>query len=297
MQRWHLTLGLSAAALLAAALVPTLMTAEAPVEVAVAAPPAPAPQSIPGLSVVADLANPALPAGESAERYVVISLEGESVGAAFSMRPVNVAVVLDRSGSMGAQSKMSYAKQAARELVEALDADDRFALVTFADHAEVVVPQGFLVEALGRSEASLLRSIYAVQEGGGTNLYSGLKEGFGQVRANLDDRSLNRVILLSDGNANVGIIDDDQLSELAGRWIDSGISVSAMGVGLDYNEDLLADMADQGGGSYRFIDNPSALSAVFAEELQQLASVSARGVSVALEMADGVELLDVLGYD
>jgi Ca-activated chloride channel family protein len=292
MQRWHLTLGLSAAALLAAALVPTLMTAEAPVEVAVAAPPAPAPQSIPGLSVVADLANPALPAGESAERYVVISLEGESVGAAFSMRPVNVAVVLDRSGSMGAQSKMSYAKQAARELVEALDADDRFALVTFADHAEVVVPSERVL-----SEASLLRSIYAVQEGGGTNLYSGLKEGFGQVRANLDDRSLNRVILLSDGNANVGIIDDDQLSELAGRWIDSGISVSAMGVGLDYNEDLLADMADQGGGSYRFIDNPSALSAVFAEELQQLARVSARGVSVALEMADGVELLDVLGYD
>lgn len=295
MQRWHLTLGLSATAALAALIVPELLRQEE-VPAPEAPEPAPvvkeaAPRQIEGLEVRADLTNTAVPAGQSSERYVVVTLEGTGATAS-AERPVNVAVVLDRSGSMGAQSKMSYAKQAARELVEALDADDRFALVTFADHAEVPVTS---TEVL--STNALFRSIYAVQEGGGTNLYSGLSEGFGQVRANLDPGSLNRVILLSDGNANVGITDDDQLAELAGRWIDQGVSLTTMGVGLDYNEDLLAAMADQGGGSYRFIDNPSTLAAVFSDELQQLASVAARGVAVSIETAPGVELLDVLGYD
>jgi len=297
MQRWHLTVGLGATAILAALIVPELLSQPQSVtEVAVAPAPAPTPKvtttSIDGLSVSVGLDNPVVPAGKTTERYVVVTLDGAVGSGAAVDRPVNVAVVLDRSGSMGAQSKMSYAKQAARELVEALDADDRFALVTFADHAEVPVASTQVTGISG-----LQRSIYAVQEGGGTNLYAGLSEGFSQVRGNLDGQSLNRVILLSDGNANVGITDDGQLSELAGRWIESGVSVSAMGVGLDYNEDLLATMADQGGGSYRFIDNPSTLTAVFADELQQLAEVAARGVQVSIDTAPGVEILDVLGYD
>jgi len=297
MQRWHLTVGLGATAILAALIVPELISQPQSVtEVAGAPAPAPAPtvvaRNISGLTVSVGVDNPVVPAGKTTERYVVVTLDGHSDAGAMVDRPVNVAVVLDRSGSMGAQSKMSYAKQAARELVEALDADDRFALVTFADHAEVPISSTAVT-----GTSSLLRSIYAVQEGGGTNLYAGLNEGFSQVRGNLDSQSLNRVILLSDGNANVGITDDDQLSDLAGRWIESGVSVSAMGVGLDYNEDLLASMADQGGGSYRFIDNPATLTAVFTDELQQLADVAARGVQVSIDVAPGVELVDVLGYD
>ncbi len=300
MQRWQLTLGLSAGVALAALVVPELLQrGAAPREAASgeAAPvrevaaPAPAAQQIDGLQIRAGLSNPAVPAGSASERYVVVTLEGTRALAS-AEQPINVAVVMDRSGSMEARSKMSYAKRAARELVEALDADDRFALVSFSDRAEVPIPSTYL----GDRQATL-RAIYAVQAGGGTNLYEGLSEGFSQARDGWSSEALSRVVLLSDGNANVGITDEAELTALAGRWTDEGISLSTMGLGLDYNEDLLAAMADRGGGSYRFIDDPSALAAVFSEELQQLASVAARGVMVSVETAPGVELLDVLGYD
>ena len=301
MQRWHLTAGLASLAALATCLAPT-SRARHQVPVVLSTPPVVVPtplvevttppivQSSGGaLHLSAGLDHPAVLRGQSQERYIVITVNADEVGG--EPRPVNMAVVLDRSGSMQEQGKMEYARSAAKEVVNALGEGDRFSLITFSDRSNVVVASGS-----AEDPARLHRLIDSVYEGGGTNLYQGLADGQAQVMGALSDRSVNRVIVLSDGNANVGITRPSALAELSGRYSDSGLSVTTIGLGLDYNEDALAAMADAGGGTYRFVDSPDQLATIFQEELHQLDSVAAEGVMVNVDLP-GVELIDVLGYD
>lgn len=298
MQRWHLTAGLGLVAGLAALVTPELRASPAALP-AVDTLPAhlePVVQDIPepvlsgNLRVTAGLDHPALLPGQTVERLMVITVSADDVGTGTD-RPVNVAVVMDRSGSMGERGKMTYAKAAARELVEALDASDNFAFVTFSDRAQVRSPMASVYDG-----ASLLRTIDAVSEGGGTNLYGGVSEGLAQLSSVASDNAVNRVIVLSDGKANVGVTSESQLAALAARDNASGVRVSTIGLGLDYNEDLLAEMADRGGGTYRFVNDPDVLATVFREELHQMSSVAASGVSVDVDL-EGAELLEVYGYD
>ena len=302
MQRWHLTAGLASLAGLAVFLAPRTEARvgnppQAPVGVDSVAPPLSPPlfqdvqRSRAGdLHLSAGLDHPALMRGQDNERFLVITVGADEVDAG-EQRPVNVAVVMDRSGSMNEQGKMEYARQAAREIVNSLDEGDRFSLVTFSDRSQVVI-----ANAPADDPSRLYRAIDGVYEGGGTNLYAGLTDGQNQVATQSSDRSVNRVIVLSDGKANVGITRPAALASQAGLHVDAGVSVSTIGLGLDYNEDNLAAMADQGGGTYRFVDDPTSLSRIFREELHQLDAVAAEGVEVAVSLP-GVEVVDVLGYN
>ncbi|MCB9758991.1 MAG: VWA domain-containing protein [Alphaproteobacteria bacterium] len=297
MQRWHLTAGLAGSVALAALIVPQLQaTVQTP-------PPSPLVKNTPEdpvappearvlgkLELTAGLDHPVVLAGRIEERLLVMTVRAADSNLG-EERPVNVSVVMDRSGSMAGRGKMDYARIAAKELVEALDARDRFSFVTFSDRAELVVPSSPVLDP-----GALFRAIDRVYEGGGTNLYDGLTEGLAQVRAHADDASVNRVVVLSDGNANVGISDPGELARLAGRWSDQGVSVSTIGLGLDYNEDLLAAMSDRGGGTYRFVDDPDTLAMIFQDELHQMTSVAASGVSLEINLP-GAQLVEVYGYD
>ncbi|MCP4803981.1 MAG: VWA domain-containing protein [Proteobacteria bacterium] len=299
MQRWHLTAGLGLVAALAALVAPDLRAStsspELPVDVPAHQDPvvldvSPVPIDIGNLHVTAGLDHPAVLDGQTVERLMVITIAADDVEGE-SARPVNVSVVMDRSGSMGERGKMTHAKAAARELVEALDADDHFSFITFSDRAQVRVPMSQVLDG-----SSLIRSIDAVSEGGGTNLYEGLSVGLSQLSGVASDSAVNRVIVLSDGKANVGVTSLSQLSSLASRDNDGGVRVSTIGLGLDYNEDLLAEMADRGGGTYRFVSDADTLAGVFREELHQMSTVAASGVSVDVDL-EGTELIDVYGYD
>ncbi|MCB9744854.1 MAG: VWA domain-containing protein [Alphaproteobacteria bacterium] len=297
MQRWHLTVGLVGTFALAALLVPELRGTPdaptpppAPAPTPLTTPPVATPQQQGALTLTAGLDRPALMEGRVEERLLVITLQAEE-GEADVERPVNVAVVIDRSGSMAARGKMEFAKAAARELVASLDVEDRFSLVTFSDRANLLVSSSY-----SETTSPFLRAIDGIYEGGGTNLYGGLEAGLEQVHRHASDGQVNRVIVLSDGLANIGVTDNEEIARAAGRWAEQGVAVSTIGLGLDFNEDLLASMADRGGGTYRFVDEPSTLQAIFREELHQMTSVAARGVAVDVALP-GAELVQVYGYE
>ncbi len=292
MQRWHLTLLLAAQAALAAAFLPDWTRIE-PVMVP---PPAPPPTPLSEIStagtlgVRAGLAQGLVPAGQASEQYLVLTLDGQA-RAADESRDFNIAVVLDRSGSMASAGKLDYARLATDTLMGALDERDRLAVVAFSDEARVLSPSELVVD-----RAQLAGRLAGLQAAGGTNLGAGLLEGLRQVQPHVDPSSLDRVIVLSDGRVNQGETSTDRLASWAGAASADGVTVSAIGLGLDYNEDLLARLADWGGGTYHFVDQPDALAGIFASELERMAAVAAEGVAVQVSPAPGVEILDVLGY-
>jgi len=297
MQRWHVTLICGAAAVVVAAVVEDLAPVSTPTSTAIAPP-----SIVKALSASTDvvrgagfdarvaLDQSALLANTPEERLVVVTLDGHASDG--PELPVNVSVVLDASGSMGAEGKMDYAKRAVGELLLAMDDDDHVSVVTFADRAEVVLENSPVLDP-----ERLVRHVLAVSEGGGTNLHAGLSEGFSQARRASDGEAVDRIVLLSDGRANLGITDPDELSSLVSAWTERGFSVSTLGLGLDFNEDLLASLADRGAGSYHFVDDPSELQALFQDELHRAQALAAGAVAVTLVPAPGVEIVEVLGYE
>jgi len=290
MQRWHLTVGLLLPAVaLATAVLPSIE--ETPVPVVRL--PTPRPETVVGgnLTLRAGLDRSVIAAGSAQERYLVVTLTGETADDG-PERPFNVSVVLDRSGSMASSGKLDYARLAIDELLAGLDERDRFSLVTFSNQAGIQVSSRAVDDP-----RSIRRAVMAVSAGGGTNLGAGLTEGLTQVLPFATGETQDRVIVLSDGRVNQGETSADALARLAGRYGAAGVTVSAIGLGLDYNEDLLARVADWGGGSYHFVDRPEVLASIFHDELQRMSSVAAEGVAVEVALQPGVELVDVLGYE
>ncbi len=203
-------------------------------------------------------------------------------------QPMNLSVVLDRSGSMDDERKIEYAKQAIYSLIDRLSSDDYFSLTIYDDQVETIIPSGRLTDRSRIRE--LVREIYPR---GATNLGGGLEEGFRQC--NYRSGYINRVILISDGLANRGITDPYELNRMASRYRDQSISLSAIGVGLDFNENLMLGLAEHGGGNYYFIESPAQFASIMDREFRGLSSVVAQNASIELSLGDGVSLADVIG--
>lgn len=207
-------------------------------------------------------------------------------------QPMNLAVVLDRSGSMADEGKIEYAKKAVYALIDQLQEGDIFSFVIYDDVIQV------LREARRVSDKrELRRLIDEVFPRGATNLGGGLIEGLHQVERYRDREYLNRVILLSDGLANRGITDPYKLRRIAQRYRAKSISVTTMGVGLDYNENLMVGLSESGGGNYYFIESPQSLASIFRKELKNLASVVAQNASIQLTLGEDVRVRDVIGWE
>src|SRR5262245_30990539 len=203
--------------------------------------------------------------------------------------PLNLGLVLDRSGSMAGARKLDYARQAAVYAVEQLLAEDRVSVTIFDDAIETIAPsqpatnKGRLIELLRR-----------VQSGGSTALHGGWLEGAKQVREHLLPEGLNRVLLLTDGLANVGETNPDTIATHVKKRSLAGVSTTAMGVGNDYNEDLLEAMARSGDGNYYYIESPRQLADIFQTELHGLMATVGHRVVLGLEPQSGVTVADVL---
>lgn len=300
MERWQVLSALAATTVLAALLAPTLTpetddtAPTAPPLASAAVPAAHAEPAKPTLSPeVADrgtvhlragLDRPVITDGDS-ERYLVFELNTDPFDG--PREPVDISLVVDVSGSMGGQ-KIRDAQAAARALVDQLDERDRFSLVAFDGRATVDLPAGPVVD-----HQAIYGAIDGMYRGGGTDILAGLRAGMGQLVGS-EHPGTRRVVLLSDGRDSSSL---ERLGQLAGSYRDRGVSVSALGLGLDFDQDKMMAIADAGGGRYHFVDKPDALHAMFQEELQRASAVSARSVQVAIEVADGVELLEVYGYD
>ena len=169
--------------------------------------------------------------------YLRLSLKGMPIATRKERSPVNVAIVLDRSGSMKGD-RIASAKAAGKVALERLSEQDIVSLVAYNHEVEVLQPAA----PLGNSK-SLTRKIDSLMADGRTALHAGVVSGAAEVKRNLNETRVNRVILLSDGMANVGPSSPRELAELGRKLGAEGISVSTIGLGLDYNEDLMQRLA------------------------------------------------------
>ncbi|HIA02193.1 MAG TPA: VWA domain-containing protein [Myxococcales bacterium] len=206
--------------------------------------------------------------------------------------PMNLALVIDRSGSMRGE-KIEKTREAARHLIKQLSDKDRIAIVSYSDHVRVDLPSQLATEEIKKQALDAISRIHA---GGSTNLSGGLFRGQSEVQKSMASGQINRVIVMSDGLANRGIVDTKALAQHTQKSAQRGVSVSTMGVGTDYNEDLMTAVADHGSGNYYFIKESSAIAAVFSQELKKMFSTVAQNASVELLLDDGVDLKQVFGY-
>ena len=202
---------------------------------------------------------------------------------------VNLAIVLDRSGSMGGE-KLRKAKEAAIEALRRLDSRDVFSLVVYDHNVRTIVP----AQSAGNMEWIESR-IGEIRSGGNTALFGGVSQGAAEVRKNLGYHYVNRIILLSDGLANVGPKTPEDLGRLGTALIKENISVTTVGVGTDYNEDLMTRLAQNSDGNSYFVESSYDLPRIFAAELGEVLSVVARKVHLIIECPDGVRPLNIIG--
>ena len=205
-------------------------------------------------------------------------------------RQMNLAVVLDRSGSMADDNKLEYAKQAICSLLDQLSGEDYLSIIIYDDQIETLLP---LRQVRDRDRIKdLLRGIYPR---GSTNLGGGMVEGFRQIQRNFRPECVNRVLLLSDGLANRGTTNPSELNDISSRYASNAISLSTIGVGLSYNENLMLGLAEHGGGNYYYVETPRQLASIFEHEFSGLTSVIAQHASIEITPGRGVEIREVIG--
>jgi Ca-activated chloride channel family protein len=201
--------------------------------------------------------------------------------------PLNLGLVIDRSGSMQGD-KIKYARQAAIYAVQQLAESDRISVTIYDDTVEVIIPSQIAIQKQGMIDR--IQNIYC---GGCTALYDGWLEGASQVSKYLQPEHLNRVILLSDGLANVGETNPDVIGNDVNGLSKRGVSTTTMGIGDDFNEDLMQGIALSGDGNYYFIQNPDQLPSIFNAELQGIMATIGQKVSLGINPFSPVELVDV----
>jgi Ca-activated chloride channel family protein len=190
-----------------------------------------------------------------------------------------------------AGEKLHRAKHAARLAVDRLAPSDIVSIVAYDSTVRVVVPATKAVD-----KASIHEAIERISPSGTTALFAGVSKGADELRKFFDRNRVNRIVLLSDGLANVGPSSAGELAQLGAALMREGMSVTTLGLGLDYNEDLMTRLADQGGGRYHFIKNGDAVAGILADEMKGLVATVARGLVLELAPAAGTGVAQVFGY-
>jgi len=244
------------------------------------------------LQVQMELDQVAAPAGQNVERYLLVTVRtpvkvpaGETVPAGKQRPPLNFAAVLDTSGSMQGE-KLSQAKEAVRLAVSTLHPGDIFSLATFSDKVDCPFKPVTVQEQTAGTVASALQGIHS---GGMTALCGGLELGIeNAIKTKMET---NLVLLLSDGQANVGETDLEKVGQRALHARQQGSLVSTLGVGQDYNEALMTEIATQGGGRFYHIEHANKIPAFVAGELGEVANLAARETKLVLSIPRGATLV------
>jgi Ca-activated chloride channel family protein len=216
-------------------------------------------------------------------RHLLVDVTAPESPAREGRVPVNVALVLDRSGSM-AGAKLSLARAAAVRAVRMLGPKDRISVVIYDEVVEVLAAS---THATPEARASAVRLLEGVQARGCTDLATGWLRGCEQVAAHLRDEAVGKVLLLSDGLANRGITVSEELARHARELRARGVLTSTFGVGADFDERLMQTLAAEGAGHFYFIERPEQIPDLLTSELGETLEVVARDVEIFVGVPEG----------
>ncbi|MEO6587703.1 MAG: VWA domain-containing protein [Pyrinomonadaceae bacterium] len=226
------------------------------------------------------------------EAVLQIGFTTPSVNERTNLKPLNLALVIDKSGSMADEDKMSRVKESLRTMLDKLREDDIVSIIVFDTDAEVLFP----ARAIGNGNA-IRNAVESIQPDGSTNLHAGLMLGYREAQKNFEKDATNRVILLTDGIANVGTVDPQRIAAESSEFNGQGVDLSTIGVGLDLNNNLLRTLAKSGRGLYHFVSDYKDIDKVFVTEVQSLISSVAKNVKLDVVVDSNLSVEKIYGYD
>ncbi len=245
----------------------------------------------PSLSANLVLHNPYALAEAKSDNYLLVELLGSFEGKKLARPPVNLSLVLDKSGSMEGRP-LEQVKEACRQVIDKLGPADTLSVVTFAEGVDVVLAQSPVTrKELLKAQLDLIRAR------GTTNLFGGMVAGANQLGMVKAPTHLSRIVLLTDGEANEGVTEYGEIIAKARQISGDGISVSTIGVGIEYNEELMKGVAKNTLGNYYYIEQVSDIPRVFEEELASLFEVIAKNIRLSLKFSKGVSLSKFYGKE
>ena len=231
--------------------------------------------------------KPAIIAGHTTKVQLLCKLLGADKPTEVRERmPLHLAIVLDRSGSMRG-TPLFEAKKCAMDIVHRLGAQDKVSIVSYDNNVDVVVPLSNVTE-----NREFFRGIRGIHAGGMTNLFGGWEAGVEQLKDSVTDESLSRVLILSDGCTNKGLTDTDEIVQRCTNATDLGITTSTYGLGNGFNEDLMIQMADGGGGSSYYGETAEDLDEPFSTEFDLLSSLCAKSIHMNFDSSFPVKVLN-----
>ncbi|MEA2552012.1 MAG: Ca-activated chloride channel [Fimbriimonadaceae bacterium] len=221
--------------------------------------------------------------GPAREQFLLELHAGGSGGVGIRT-PLNLGLVIDRSGSMEGPP-LEYVKQACSHVVDMLNQDDVLSIVTFEQMVDVLMPPQRVT-----NKQMIKEGISHILAGNTTNLYEGMRVGFQQVIAGEQPGRATRLVVLTDGDPTEGIKNFQSIVGQAAEFKSRGITCTFLGFGPDYNEELLAAMAKRSGGNYYYIPRPEMIPEVFRTEMEKLLTTIARNLKLDLKLARWVSM-------
>jgi Mg-chelatase subunit ChlD len=212
-----------------------------------------------------------------------------------SLPPLNIAFVIDKSGSMLDYDKMDWVKDSFRVFADQVREQDFISLVVFDTSAQVLIPSRRIRNYQDKQE--FIRVVNGIRAQGGTNVYDGMALGYAQVAANFSREYINRLICLTDGEHNSGGMGTQDILNLAERYNRQDINISTIALGASADIPLMVNTAIKGGGSSRFISDHATMVKTFGSELDRLLVPVARMLKMDLVLSGGVVLKETWGYE
>lgn len=228
----------------------------------------------------------------SDEAILQIGLTTKQITDFSKMRPLNISLVIDKSGSMNGD-KLNKTKEALQEFVKRLRGVDIISIIAFDNNADVV-----LSAQNANQQSKLKTAINSIETEGGTDLHSGIIAGYNEVLENYNTDRTNRIIVLTDAMTNDGIVDPEKIISNSKFYSKNNlIDFAFIGVGLDFNEDLARQLSSNSKNSIHFINDPEDIKKVFIDEVESLLSPIARDIKLEIEYDNTLEFKQMYGYE
>ena len=233
------------------------------------------------------------PFHQDGTHFLRVGIQGYDVPAD-ERKPASLTFVIDVSGSMDRENRLGLVKESLRLLVEQLRPSDSVAIVVYGSEARMVLPP-----TSGEDPETILNAIYSLQPEGSTNAEAGLQLGYKVANEAFLPNGINRVILCSDGVANVGATGPDQILDSIRRYADTGITMTSIGVGMgNFNDVLMEQLANDGDGFYAYVDTIDEAERVFVDDLTSTLQTIALDSKVQVDFnPDVVERYRLIGYE